>query len=552
MARKDNLLVVYNPVCGQKTAKTFFNDHVIPMLQGSGYDPDTLHETTHPGHAGEIVVDHLKKANGPVDVVLGSGDGTLHEIVSALHDHAPDTQGQEINFALVPLGTANALYASIFPETAGDLETDEVKLKSVHGFLTDPDFLPQSAFLQVKDFLSKDDFLPKDAFLKKTDFLTKDDFIQDDQRLSKDDFLPKEAFLTKDDLLKDEDFEITSGPLPKSSFLTKDDFIQNDQRLTKDDFLPKTAFLTKDDFLPKTAFLTKDDFIQDDQRLKKEDFLTKDDFIPDDPSKAKNKYSPTRPLTLAKTTITSKDGKGREKTSISAVVTSTSLHASILHDSEALRASHPGIERFKIAAQQNITRWYHASVNLLPPKGSSVQIYDPAENKFVPYAGAPAGATVTLEGPFAYFLSTVNVDRLEPAFRITSLFYSLPPDPKTATLDVVVLRPLRDKSVREDSDHDREVFAQKSMTVLGAAYREGKHVRLRYKGKDGEVVDDAKEGDVVVEYFRVGGWEWIPDEKDDAAHLVCADGEILEIDRHGKARCDALSSLDGYKLSVYT
>ena len=505
------MLVVYNPVCGSKKAKVFFNDHVIPMLQGNGYDPDTIYETKHPGHAGEIVVDRLKKAKGPVNVVLGSGDGTLHEIVCALHDYAPDTRGQEINFALVPLGTANALYSSIFPETAGDLETDEVKLKSVHGFLTDPDFLPQSAFLQVKDFLTKDDFLPKDAFMKKTEFLTEKDFIQDDQRLSEKDFLSKEAFLTKDDLLKDKDFELTGGLLPKEAFLTEKDFIQDDRFLTKDDFLPKTAFLKKDDFLPKTAFLTKDDFIPDDRLLKHTDFLTEDDFIPDNPSKPKkSRFSPVRPLTLAKTTLLSKDGKKREKTSVSAVVTSTALHASILHDSEALRASHPGIERFKIAAQQNITRWYHASVNLLPPQGSSVQIYDATQNAFVPFKLAQQDGIVTLEGPFAYFLSTVNVDRLEPAFRITSLFSSLPPDPKLSTLDVVVIRPLRDKSIREDSDYDREIFAKKSMAVLGAAYQDGKHVKLRYKGKDGEVVDDAKEGDLVVEYFRVGGWEWIP------------------------------------------
>ncbi|KAI0086672.1 hypothetical protein BDY19DRAFT_908095 [Irpex rosettiformis] len=545
MPRKEDLLVVYNPVCGQSKAKVFFNDHVVPMLQGSGYDPDTLYETRHPGHAGEIIVDHLKKAHGPLNIVLGSGDGTLHEIVCALHDYAPDTQGQEINFALVPLGTANALYASIFPETAADLETDEVKLKSLHGFLTDPDFLPQSAFLQPKDFLTKDDFLPANAFIKKADFLTEKDFIQDDQRLSEKDFLPKEAFLTKDDLLKDEAFEITSEPLTKDAFLTEKDFIQDDRRLTKDDFLPKTAFLTKEDFLPKTAFPTKEDFIQDGRLLKDDDFLPKDVFDP-----KKSRYSPVRHLTLAKTTLLSKDGKKKEKTSISAVVTSTALHASILHDSEALRASHPGIERFKIAAQQNLTRWYHASVNLLPPKDSSVQIFDPSQNKFVPYQNPQQGGRATLQGPFAYFLSTVNVDRLEPAFRITSLFHSLPPDPDTNTLDVVIIRPLRDKSIREDSDYDRELFAKKSMAVLGAAYQDGKHVKLRYK--DGEVVDDVEDGDVVVEYLRVGGWEWVPDEIDDAAHLVCADGEILQIDRHGKARCDALGSLDGYKLAVYT
>lgn len=41
------------------------------------------------------------------------------------------------------------------------------------------------------------------------------------------------------------------------------------------------------------------------------------------------------------------------------------------------------------------------------------------------------------------------------------------------------------------------------------------------------------------------------DEKDSAAHIVCADGEILRIPQSGYAECTALNELDGYALSVY-
>lgn len=361
------ILVLYNPVCGHGLARTLFNDTVIPLLRQHGQEPAKIVETTHVGHAGEVLIHFLKEADGPVEVVLGSGDGTLHEIVCALDQHAPSAQGRELNFVLVPCGTANALYASLFPQIATDIESDQAKLMSLR---------------------------------------------------------------------------VSLGVSSSAS---------------------------------------------------------------------------TRSLTLARTTLTSlaNDSNARPSTSISVVVASTSLHASILHDSEALRATHPGIERFKIAAQQNITRWYDARVKLLPASANTpVQIYDSALREFVPYVtpdSASNSDAVQLNGPFAYFLSTVNVDRLEPAFLITPLHATLPPAarPHPATLDIVILRPLRDQTLEAASDTDKEAFAARCMSVLGGAYRDGAHVNMRFSSADGSVVEGG-EGTPVVEYFRCGGWEWIP------------------------------------------
>jgi hypothetical protein len=199
------------------------------------------------------------------------------------------------------------------------------------------------------------------------------------------------------------------------------------------------------------------------------------------------------------------------------VVTSTALHASILHDSEALRATVPGIERFKLAAAQNATTWYRARVRLLAP----VQRYDVASDAFVPvsvvapYEGARNNKRSTgdgeppevLSGPFAYFLSTVNVDRLEPLFRIAPLQRALPPPRGTRTMDVLAVRPLRDPSLEGKSgDGERERFKERLWGMFGEAYQDGAHIHARYDAQDG----NADGQQPVVEYFRVGGWEWIP------------------------------------------
>lgn len=367
MARDTALLVIYNPVCGHGQAKQIVDETVLPFLQEHGHTADKVVATTHAGHAGEILVQYLaERPEGPLTVVLCSGDGTLHEALDALQ-HAPPAagSGRELLFALVPCGTANALYSSLFP------------------------------------------------------------------------------------------------PTPAQSEDIKNSILQSLRAV----------------------------------------------FVASTP----------RPLTLARTTVAG-------RTSIAAVVASTALHAAILHDSEALRAAHPGLDRFKLAAQQNIARWYHATATLHArapagiapdsPLAPGVQAYDPARGAFVPCAGAgvaPDGQRVTLRGPFAYFLATANADRLEPAFRIAPHQATFPPLPASTPpgIDVVVLRPLRAPGVADESDAARARFAQIAMEVLGAAYRNGAHTAMRY-GADGQVVEGQTEGDVVVEYFRCNGWEWTP------------------------------------------
>lgn len=368
------LLVIYNPVCGDSQAKPFFESHVIPFLQQSSklLTPETpIKPTEHAGHAGELVVDFLEKVEGSVSVVLGSGDGTLHEIINALNEAkwkapARTLQGRpldRVSFALVPCGTANALYSSLFPPSSSQEGKDdevEYRLQSVKALVERPDAAV--------------------------------------------------------------------------------------------------------------------------------------------------------PLTLGITTLSAAPSiRTLPHAAISAVVASTALHASILHDSEALRASMPGIERFKTAAMQNIVNWYHASVKLFPVPGEGVvKVYDPSVGGLVQHPlSSEDDPIVDLAGPFAYFLSTVNVDRLEPAFRITPLGRKKDEGKEgRATMEVVIVRPLRDSTCSLDSMDTRAAFAAKTMETMGGAYKDGAHLQMRY-AKDGSIVTEG-DGETVVEYIRCGGWEWEP------------------------------------------
>jgi hypothetical protein len=401
------LLVVYNPVCGDGGAKALFETTVLPFLEKYGKTVDKLVVTEKELDAGSAVLEFLESMEGDTTVVLGSGDGTLHEIINTicsaeLKGLRASTPLQHLRFALVPCGTANAIYSSLFHPSQIKLDSASYKLKSLQAFVDDSKTIPLT-------------------------------------------------------------LAISSLSLPPWS-------------------------------------------------------------------------KPNRP-----------------QVAISAVVTSTALHATILRDSEALRAEMPGIERFKVAAQNNITKWYTSYVKLLPvPSVGVVQIYDPSKKEFISHDEShPDDPIVDVDGPFAYFLSTVNVDRLEPAFRITPLHSTIPPT--AASVDIVMMRPLRDPSLNWGTPGERrdarQAFAQKATTVLQGAYKDGIHIDMRY-GKNGEIELDGV-GPTIVEYVRCGGWEWTPDDTDDPAHLLCADGAIFHIEKGGRATCTAATPSANAGFHVY-
>ncbi|KAF9232010.1 ATP-NAD kinase-like domain-containing protein [Melanogaster broomeanus] len=388
------ILVIYNPASGDCTAQQLFHSHVIPRLHSANAIPTEVIPTRGPGHAGVEVINFLEKYGGDTTVVLGSGDGTLHEIINqlmgvSLKGARQNVPSSAVHLVLVPCGTANALYSSMFKRTP---EQDAVayKLRSLEAFLI--------------------------------------------------------------------------GSTPKL-------------------------------------------------------------------------------LTLAFTSLSGPPASQQTQSRVvlSAVVTSTALHAAILEDSERLRKEIPGIERFKVAAQQNITKWYSSCVKLLPmPSSGVVHIYDPDEGDFVPHDDSSEDNPILdVYGPFAYFLSTVNVDRLEPEFRITPMTSKSPA--LDASMDVVMVRPQRDPTFGLDTPQARQKFAGKAVAVLTAAYQDGNHINLRYS-ENGDITEGGT-GKTVV--------ECLPDDIDERAHLLCSDGTIFTIEKGGRAVCKAALPTDNTGFLVH-
>ncbi|CAD6570227.1 MAG: hypothetical protein TREMPRED_005672 [Tremellales sp. Tagirdzhanova-0007] len=215
------------------------------------------------------------------------------------------------------------------------------------------------------------------------------------------------------------------------------------------------------------------------------------------------------------------------------IVCSTSLHAAILSTSETLRASHPGLERFGLAAKANLGVFFHASVRLIPPPDGRVTQYNPHTQSWVDLA------VYDLQGPFTYLLSTTTAPRLEPTFVIAPLLTKYPPLSTDLSMDLVILRPLRDPRVRAESTlaQQEEVWKLRAGEVLGQAYNNGAHVDLTYMKGGGANTEIRGTGEVVVEYFRCAGFDWTPtDAAHEPSHLVCADGSLHTVTQGGTAQ----------------
>jgi diacylglycerol kinase family enzyme len=122
------LLVIYNPVCGSQSAKSLTYDHILPLLSQRNATVDAVIETEYAGHAGSIVAGYESEKE-ELTVVLVSGDGTLHEIVNHCY-----TSTRRVSFVLIPAGTANALYSSLFPPSK-DSSTVGDKFQSLRAYL---------------------------------------------------------------------------------------------------------------------------------------------------------------------------------------------------------------------------------------------------------------------------------------------------------------------------------------------------------------------------------------------------------------------------------
>ncbi|UZJ53939.1 hypothetical protein CBS101457_003259 [Exobasidium rhododendri] len=241
---------------------------------------------------------------------------------------------------------------------------------------------------------------------------------------------------------------------------------------------------------------------------------------------------------LALTNVTSLEAttqSNASSTMIAHLITSHALHASILADSEALRSTHPGIERFKIVSAQNISKWTNAKIHLQGMKrngsGKAVSRYDADDSQFeeIPLSEEDVA------GPILYFVC-VTTDRLEPTF--VPAPFSGPSSSSqnnrslqrpSDAVDIVMIRPLLDPALKDYRDKEesfwtgeesrsiREDYAgRNAQNIFGGMYNEGQHIKLRYGG----------DGPYVCEYLRCAGYTWTPLEE--KAKRTCVDGTVFE------------------------
>ncbi|CAO1625695.1 unnamed protein product [Sympodiomycopsis kandeliae] len=254
-------------------------------------------------------------------------------------------------------------------------------------------------------------------------------------------------------------------------------------------------------------------------------------------------------LTLSASALELADGS--RKSVLTHIVASHALHAAILADSEALRSEHPGVERFKMAAMQNIDKWIDGTLTLLPPtrdEDTTVQVFNPEKNSF---DTLPSG-NLKLQGPIFYMVCTPT-DRFEPTF--VPAPFAFPSDGSdnshsglerpSDVLDIVLIRPSLDPLISktlsadkttswegQDTSEARKLFAEKrAVPITQAMYQEGKHVYLRYPGQDEASDKDLSpenKGAPVIEYYRVGGYAWQPSGTSTRGGLTCLDGDVFD------------------------
>lgn len=193
---------------------------------------------------------------------------------------------------------------------------------------------------------------------------------------------------------------------------------------------------------------------------------------------------------------------------LTTVVSSTALHACLLHTAERLRDERPeleGTERFKVAAREEAGRWWDGRLILHHPRR-----YDPSTKSWV-----EQGEEEVVRGPFSYLVSSL-VSRFEQTFLVApfrSPLSPLAPVPGEASIDVIAIRPLRRRATRAlvetgKEDQAREGFVGRLWEVTGEIYDGGRHVDAMYDD-EGEEGSEGK-GKSVVEVWRCEGFEWVP------------------------------------------
>jgi hypothetical protein len=138
--------IVSNSSAGQSRAASLV-ESVLALLQEKSVQ-HTVFETQSEGDGmriGQVISKETQAGEDPVTIAVIGGDGTLHELINGL---AESKVSVPVHFVIVPSGTANAVYHSLYPETAADLENYD-RLLAVKAALAEKSPIPFSV-LRVK------------------------------------------------------------------------------------------------------------------------------------------------------------------------------------------------------------------------------------------------------------------------------------------------------------------------------------------------------------------------------------------------------------------
>lgn len=112
-----SMLIISNPHAGDKSGPLVLKDVLLLLKRHQPSLVIDFKETTGPGDAGHIAVNYLRQLSSTSDskdaiILISGGDTTVHEVVDQL---AKSAIKQPAGVILIPSGTANALYHSLFP-----------------------------------------------------------------------------------------------------------------------------------------------------------------------------------------------------------------------------------------------------------------------------------------------------------------------------------------------------------------------------------------------------------------------------------------------------
>ena len=133
--------ILSNETAGQGKAADYVSQ-LLQLIKPSAGSVE-VHRTQWDGHAGELGTSILSDSKDDTSAVIAvvGGDGTLHELLNGIHDQLQTTH---VNLVLIPSGTANAFYHSLFPATAADPDTYDRFLSAKAALSATPSTAPLS------------------------------------------------------------------------------------------------------------------------------------------------------------------------------------------------------------------------------------------------------------------------------------------------------------------------------------------------------------------------------------------------------------------------